>query len=151
MSKIILKFLKPYTRYNAGDVAGFDDLTADRLIAGKVAVKHTPKTSTSTVALTAGADAEAAMAEVRKVALEEQDRLQKLADGIQQRETESNAKLEAREKALAEREKALDAREKKTGEGTRKEGETGPEPANSVTPQTGEGNDLPEQGNKKAK
>ncbi|WP_417500742.1 hypothetical protein [Marinobacter sp.] len=37
--KVVITFVKPYSRYSRGDVAGFEAAEAERLVKGRVAVK----------------------------------------------------------------------------------------------------------------
>lgn len=154
-----VEFLKSWSRYNAGDVAGFEDETYDALIAGKVARPYrAPAASTSLSALSAGGgtDADAAMEQVRAAALREENRLKTMADGIQQRKGEIEAQLDKRQRdvvvrevAVAKREAALDQGEKAgkvTGTETGVESiiaadQKGPMPPNGAAPPTGEGHE----------
>lgn len=39
--KVVITFIKPWSRYSRGDIAGFKDEEAERLVKGGVAVKGT--------------------------------------------------------------------------------------------------------------
>ncbi|MCJ8139360.1 hypothetical protein [Falsirhodobacter halotolerans] len=157
--KTVVRFLKPYSRYNAGEVAGFDPLTANSLIHGRIAVKHVKAPTTLNLKMDTAAATEA-MAEVKAFAGREEKRLQGLADGIQQRESEITTRLDAREADLDRREADLAARlaeldaaeggDPDTADPAPAGDGTGPEPPNGATPPTGENqDDLPQQGTAK--
>lgn len=101
------RLLRHHGRYNAGEIAGFDDVTAKRLGA-TVLEPYVKKTETAVVALTLTADTSAVetmIAESHAKIVAEDERLSARSDGLDLRESD----LDAREKALAEREAALAA------------------------------------------
>lgn len=166
MSKTIVKFAKPSTRYNAGDVAGFDPVTAKALIDAGIAQPYVAP-STSVTALSVNTDE--AMHQVREFARSEEARLHGVADGIQRKKAEFDAEMDGRERAVKEREDDVARREDdvtrreagldagtantaagasatSTASGVIAADQVGPMPPNGATPPTGEGHegDTPE-------
>lgn len=162
MTKTILKFTKASGRYNAGDVAGFDLVTAGRLKAKGVAKDHVAESATSVLALSVDSGAvQAALEEAQRYVKGEEARLHTLADGIQQRERDRNAELDARSSALDTRQTELDQRQRDlddreaalgAGTGTANTGEAaGAAPAGADAAKTVDPDALPTQGKAKAK
>jgi len=122
MSKVVVKFKKGWGKYNANDIAGFDQKVADDLIkVKKVATLHKGG-AVESVTLKVGpdkAEGQKLVAMADALIKAENEKLEQAIDTLDKREAaldELDAKLgatkkdlDAREVALLEREKAVKA------------------------------------------
>ena len=147
MSKVVVKFIKGWGKYNAKDIAGFDKKVATDLIeVKKVATLHNGgAVKVTTVKLEVGTK------EVDKVIAEAEAQFQQKADELEQASSaldDRSDDLDAKSDALDKREADLVKREKAVKTSGMKKSVVAEPPVEGNTKEPGAAGNPPKQGSK---